>query len=1231
MTPPPCGCADVGSKSMAAMEPTIFPASETGEENQSLISDVPGRLKHGGFYDDPLLSHEAQCDVFYIAWAILLECFTGLDNVCFGFRSEHMIAAEYGTYSTDGHTSAMQVQVLADQSVQNLRAGKHAALVLLPESKARTHFNTTLTICSLDNKQDGNAHSSSWCKIHMRVDPVTLNTVLSWNATFMTRTQAESISNTYTKIFREIAAHQETIISTLKYCSEHDERQILAWQGSPMSNVQRCIHQAISEQGTLRPDAEAVCAWDGSFSYAQLLYLSDRLASHLQTLGIGPEVFVPICFDKSKWTVVVMLAILKAGGIFVPLDPTQPLLRLQALSHKVEAKTILCSPHHQAMLESVAPELIPVDTQLFERLAEHRGEVDCGSWDNGAYMIFTSGTTGEPKGALIQHGALLSSALAHGPAMMMDNDTRSLQFAASTFDVSITEILSCLILGGCVCIPSEEARLNAIEEAITQLQANWALLTPTFVKFVNPANVPSLKTLVTGGEAMTQAVIRSWSHINLINCYGPAETSVVSHVHRGMREGKNPLNIGRQVGIHCWVVDRYNHDRLMPIGAVGELVIEGHTLAREYYKELDKTNEAFIVDPAWTYHQPHSDNPRRMYKTGDLVRYNHDGTFHIAGRKDAQIKFHGQRIELGEIEHHINASASIKHVMVVLPKKGFCEGRLLAIVQLSDALANDLVPKGQPYKLIDGALASIAHAKVEETKALLAERLPAYMVPSIWLPLEFIPRLQSGKLDRKQTGKWVEEDMTEAFYRQLNPIAINGDSKTLTFSNETESELHKVWTHVLNLKSEQLGLNQSFLSVGGDSISAMQVMSECRKRRLGLNVSHIISCKSITALALQVRGIEKPTLLQESVDAPFGLSPIQKLYFSRPNHDQGHYNQSFLLRTSRHIVEADLRKAMEIIIRRHSMLRARFSRDAGGEWYQRVTEEVTSSYRLRTIEVASRDELNHSLVDSQTCLDYSNGPLIATDLIYEIGEQQRLFVVAHHLVIDLVSWRIILQELEELLLRPEAVSDMDRPLPFQTWCKMQQDHAIAQTPEQALPIHGIPDSNVSYWGMEDVPSVCGQVTGQGFEIGPAQTSLILSKCHEALRTEIPDVLMAAMIFSFGQTFTDRPIPAVFPEGHGRESWDHSTDLSNEVGWFTTIYPVFAGSNASSSLIDTIKMVKDGRRKVPDSGRPYFASRWLTQAGEEAFSRHWPLEITFNYLPVGSLFENSFHPLTSYPT
>ncbi|RGP71222.1 non-ribosomal peptide synthetase [Fusarium longipes] len=1190
------------------MEPTIFPASEVGEKGITTVLDYPSRLNH--VVGEDLTK---SCNMFYIAWAILLERFTGLDHVCFGFQSKHM--ATEGLGRTDGVTSVMQVHIAADQNLYDIRAGNGVVLVMAPESKARTLFNTMLAICDVGDQsrcEHQMIQINSWYKIHMSVDPVTLNTLLSWNSTFITKQQAESISNTYNKILREIVQYKKATISALNCCSEHDEGQILDWNSTPLNHVQRCIHQIVSEQGQLRPDAEAICAWDGSFSYSQLLSLSDRLASHLQTLGVESETFIPICFDKSKWTVVAMLAILKAGGIFVPLDPTQPFMRLQGLAHKVDAKTILCSPQHQSMLESIASELIPVDAQLFEKLPVQTRTIDCGSWSSGAYMIFTSGTTGEPKGALIQHGALLSSALAHGPAMLMDNNTRSLHFAASTFDVSITEILSCLALGGCVCIPSEEARLNAIEDAITQLGVNWALLTPTFVKFINPANVPSLKTLVTGGEAMTQAVIRSWSHINLINCYGPAETAVVSHVHRGMREGKNPLNIGHQVGIRCWVVDRYNHDRLMPIGAVGELVIEGHTLAREYYKEPEKTEEAFIVDPAWTISQPHYGRRRRMYKTGDLVRYNYDGSFHIAGRKDAQIKFHGQRIELGEIEHHINVSVSIKHGMVVLPKKGFCEGRLLAVVQLSDASGHDLVPKGQAYKLIDGPLEQVALAKVEETKQLLTERLPSYMIPSMWIAVEFIPRLQSGKLDRKQTGKWLEE-MPEDIYRKLNPAVVGNHQESLTFSNKSESQLHQIWAYVLNLKKEQLGLNQSFLSVGGDSISAMQVMSECKKRGMGLSVSQIISCKSIKALARHVKDIERPTLLQETVETPFGLSPIQKLYFSRPNHAQGHYNQSFLLRTNRHVEESAMRHAIELTIRKHSMLRARFSRDSGGMWQQRVTNAVASSYRLRKIQVTSSEELSRSLVDSQTCLDYSNGPLLAVDLIDQKDEEQRLFVVAHHLIIDLVSWRIILQELEDLLLRPDVVRDIDRPLPFQIWCKLQQDHASAQTPEQVLPIPGIPDGNPGYWGMEDTPNIYGQMAREGFEIGSAQTSLLLSKCHDALRTEIPDVLMAAMIYSFGQTFTDRQIPAVFAEGHGRESWDTSIDLSNIVGWFTTIYPVFSGSDASSTLIDTIKMVKDGRRKVPDNGRPYFASRWLTQSGENAFSRHWPLEITFNYL------------------
>ena len=1028
----------------------------------------------------------------------------------------------------------------------------------------------------------------------------------------MSTQQAKYVASTYDKVLSEIVLNSKVRVANLQYCSEMNKHQLWAWNGNPMENVQKCVHDVIEEQTVRRPNAEAVCAWDGSFTYAELSELASRLAQHLVDLGVGPEVFVPLCFDKSKWTIVAILGVLKAGGAFVPLDPSHPVARLQALVHKVEADVILCSPQRVEMLVSIASRIIPVDGPAVDRL--HRRldmRVTRASAHNRAYMIFTSGTTGEPKGALIEHGAILSSAKAHGPAMMMNSETRALQFAASTFDVSITEIITTLTLGGCVCVPSEEARLNNITEAMEAMRVNWALLTPTFVKFIDPADVPSFKTLVTGGEAMTQAIIRTWSHINLINCYGPAETSVVSHVHRGMTEGKNPLNIGRQVGIRCWVVDRYNHNRLMPVGSVGELLIEGSTLAREYYKEEEKTNEAFIFDPLWSQDDS-SGKKRRMYKTGDLVRYNSDGTFHIAGRKDTQIKFHGQRIELGEIEHHLNLHRNIKHGLVLLPKAGHCQGRLLTVLQLCNEQNQDLVPKGRTLEFIEGPLKAVADSHVDGAKEFLAGRLPAYMVPSMWLVLEFIPRLQSGKLDRKRVAKWVE-DMSESLYRRLNPVVeLNLDF--LSAATETEKDIRLIWAHVLNLHLDQINLATSFLSLGGDSISAMQVMGKCRKKGIGLTVHDVLRSKSIAHLALLAKEIRSASHHQEILDQPFDLSPIQRLYFSRPNHAKGHYNQSFLLRTSRTVRENDLRGAVEAVIRRHSMLRARFAQTGAGKaWQQRVTNEVASSYRLRSYRVSMRDDVDYKLADTQACLNETSGPMLGADLIDVNGQDQLMFLTGHHLVIDLVSWRIILQDIEELLLDPKALATSDKPLPFQTWSRLEAEHCQGLALHQVLPVEDVPAGNAAYWGMIDRPHIYGELAQEGFAFDGGLTSLLLTRCHQALRTEIPDILISALIHSFAQTFTDRAVPPVFAEGHGREMWDTSIDPSGTVGWFTTMYPVYVQTKPSDDLINTIRFVKDLRRRVPDKGRTYWAKRWLTSEGRETFGKQWPMEITFNYL------------------
>ena len=1038
---------------------------------------------------------------------------------------------------------------------------------------------------------------------------------MEWQNTHMPFEQAKSVSATLQRVIDQLLFCPGKALINLDWFSGHDLQKVLSWNSNNLSNVEKCIDDVFEEQALLRPDAEAVCSWDGSLSYSELSLLACKLAGYLGELGVGPETFVPICFDKSRFYIVTCIAILKAGGAFVPLDPQFPVARLRSLAQKVDAKVLLCSPQHAAMLESVAETIVPIDGAFVDGLpSSSRNRKSRAQPNNKAYMIFTSGTTGEPKGAVIEHGALLSSARAHGPAMLMNSETRSLQFAASTFDVSITEILTTLTLGGCVCVPSEHARLNNIEEAINSLRVNWALLTPTFVKFINPADVPGFKTLVTGGEAMTQAIIRSWSHRNLVNCYGPAETSVVSHVNPFMTEAKNPLCIGNQVGIHCWVVDRYNHDRLMPVGSVGELLIEGYTLSREYYREEEKTSQAFIYDPLWTRSQPTDPNRvrRRMYKTGDLVRYNLDGTFHIAGRKDTQVKFHGQRIEMGEIEHHINLDRNIKHGMVVLPKDGFCKGRLLTMVQLADEQNHDLVKDGKAFKFLEHDLKKHAEECVAGTRDMLSKRLPPYMVPSMWLVVEFIPRLQSGKLDRKRVARWIEE-MSEDVYRQLNPTSDAAAAGAMEPANQTEKELKEAWAHVLNLNLDQVGLQQSFLSLGGDSISAMQVMSKCRKKGIGLTLHEILRSKSIRHLAQLAKAIQTTSHSEELIDEPFDLSPIQRLYFDRPGHADGHYNQSFLLRANLRIQESDLRAALQNVVQRHSMLRARFSRnETTGVWQQRVTKEVSSSYRLRNLKVDVQDQVDSKAAESQTCLNERTGPMIAADLIDVSGKEQLLFLVAHHLVMDLVSWRVIFQDLEELLLDPNA--SLERPLPFQAWCKRQVEHAQSLSPAEVLPTTDVPSGDAVYWGMKNARHTYGDMINEGFQVDASLTSLLLSKCHEALRTEIPDVLIAALIHSFSTAFQDRLAPPIFAEGHGRESWDPTVDLSRTVGWFTTIYPVHVSkAQQSEPLVNVVRHVKDNRRRIPGKGRPYFASRWLTPEGQEAFGRHWPLEVTFNYL------------------
>ena len=817
------------------------------------------------------------------------------------------------------------------------------------------------------------------------------------------------------------------------------------------------------------------------------------------------------------------------------------------------------------------------------------------------------------QGTLLEHRAFLSSSMVHGPGLAVFRDSRCLQFAAHTFDASLAESLTPLIHGACVCIPSEEARLNDIVSAINDMRVTQACFTPSFIGFIEIDSVPGLKSLVLAGEAMSQSQLEIWSRIQLVNGYGPTEASVASVLNSHVTPDTDCKDIGLPIGVRTWLVNPENHDELVPVGCPGELLLEGPSLARCYVNNPQKTNESFIYDPAWTKFDPSQAKTRRFYKTGDLVRYNSDkGSLNYVGRKDTQVKVHGQRIELGEIENQLSTDSHVTHCSVFFPKTGFSKGRLAAVISSTGLLAEQSESELEPLRL----LSTSEKAKiVPGIRERLSARLPTYMVPAVWLCVEALPLLPSGKLDRKGIAGWVggmeyDPDITTA-----NTVSVSKEQMSQP-ANEKEEALAAVYSRVLNIPQNHVSLDESFLGLGGDSIAAMTCIGLCKKRGLGLSVQELLRSKSIRELATRAKAIDHGTTYQEAVNEPFDLSPIQILHFGVRKEGQGHFNQGILTRLSKPLDEQTLRKAIETLVSRHSMLRARFD-DTGVATAsaQRISQDVKGSYRWKSHSVSNMKNIKPHVANSQSSINCFTGPLLAVDYFRVKGKEQAhvLSMTAHHLVVDIVSWRIILEDLEDVLLNPQKSVSEDSSLPFQTWCRLQAEHSKSLIEEGKASIDTLPATDYSYWGLKSTSTTYGDVDCASFEIDTAHSNAILLECHKALNTEPIDLFLAAMLHSFGCSFNDRPLPVIYNEGHGREVWDPSIDISHTVGWFTILHPIFVSAFKAESPIATMVQVKDLRRRVSDNGRADFASRVLPGSGKQSGTHPHPFEISFNYV------------------
>lgn len=447
-----------------------------------------------------------------------------------------------------------------------------------------------------------------------------------------------------------LSSAEETIETT-------DLLKIWEWNCAVPASVERCIHEMIGEQS--QPTAPAVCAWDGTFTYGELNYLATQLSSRLVSMGAGPETTVPLCFEKSRWATVAMLAVLKAGCNFVALDPALPELRLTQIVRQVQPNVLLTSCLHQALGARLVDVVIVVSPDAFTTQLELIAPIKPAGPTSIAYVTFTSGSTGTPKGVVIEHRNVASALHHQTDRLGITAKSRFFDFASYSYDVSCSNTLAVLLAGGCICVPSDEDRINNIAGSITSLGANITALTPSVSRLLSPEAVPGLQSLILVGEPVRTSDITRWQGRARVICrYGVSESPAASTIHAGSSD--HPC-IGTGAGLVTWVASSDNHNVLVPLGAVGELLLEGPAIARGYLNDAVNTTAAFIHDPKWLTTGGRSG---RLYKTGDLVRYQMDGSLIFVGRKDTQVKIRGQRVELEDIEYHVQECLSGMHQLV---------------------------------------------------------------------------------------------------------------------------------------------------------------------------------------------------------------------------------------------------------------------------------------------------------------------------------------------------------------------------------------------------------------------------------------------------------------------------------------------------------------------------------------------------------------------------------------
>lgn len=989
---------------------------------------------------------------------------------------------------------------------------------------------------------------------------------ITYNTNIYHASMIQNLMRHYKQLMTAVLKNPKEKIQAITFLSEEEQhKQLITFNDTETSYEEDVTVLDLFQQQVLKtPNAIALEAENTSYSYKELEVVSNQFAQYLSsTHEVELEDIVAIHLDKSEWMLIAILGILKCGAAYVPLDINYPKRRLDFIQKETKYKACITKDEIASFIQDKSGYAIYV-----EGLNKPKAS-------NLAYIIYTSGSTGTPKGVMLTH-ASLSNYLQWGRSEYLDKNrlknTNFGLFTSLSFDLTVTSIYLPIISGGTLVVSKANEDVSEHLKAYFESDIACVKITPAHISILPSIGVTTTKVAVAivGGDMLTQHHIDILRDLNpdikIYNEYGPTEATVGCTIYEVGKQ-KEAVLIGKPIAnTQAYVLDSFH--QLQAEGVTGELCIGGNGLAKGYLNRSELTSEKFIPHPFYPN--------KRVYKTGDLAKWLPDGNLVLLGRIDNQVKINGYRIELQEIERQLVSHNEVTQAVVGVREVTIGEKELIAFVVSKNTI---------------------------ETVALrsyLTDKLPVYMLPNYIVPVAEIPLTPNGKTDMR-TLLAIDTDTLSSNETYVAP------------TTDQEKALVAVWEDVL--KRDNIGIHDNFYSLGGDSIKSIQIVARLKQKGYQVKVEHILQNPIVESLAKFIK-TQTRIISQDMISGAVELTPIQHYFFENTNITvPNHFNQSVVLKTNDALDVSILHSCFETLVNHHDALRMTYVKE-NNSWTQLNNGISANQYELQVYDITDEDDADAKMEKLgsklQASIDITNGPLLKIGY-FKQKEANYLAIIIHHLVVDGISWRILLEDFSQLYQNYSERKEIKLPLKtdaFQHWALAQKQYTVTESMKK----------ETTYWktiAAQNIPLLRQDHEAKGlvslesnisFELTAAQTETLQTKVPAVYNTEINDVLLTALGLAIKEVLHQNKT-VIRMEGHGREEIIPNIDVSRTIGWFTSMYPFVLDMSVAQTEREQLIHIKEALRQIPNKGIGYGMLRYLTPD----FENNLKASITFNYL------------------